>query len=149
MTKTIKFNLIIDDQPIRTIEDLQENFLIEDVLDAFKEGLLLKWLEVRSFTKYIEKVKNLTDNRTNHDNVELTKELIKIFEIELDEEKVNEQIYILNYLKEREVQLETYKKDNFRLETIIDDYHSGYDAIIFDIIDHPYNMARIKTNWES
>ena len=146
MTKTIKFNLIIDDQPIRTIEDLQENFSIEDVLDAFKEGLLLKWLEVRNFTKYIEKVKKLTDNRANYDNVELTKELIKIFDVEIDEEKVNEHIYILNYLKEREVQLEIYKKENFRLETIIDDYHSGYNALIFDIIDHPYNLARIKAN---
>ena len=33
MAKTIKFNLICDNTPVRTIEDLQNNFSIEDVLD--------------------------------------------------------------------------------------------------------------------
>ena len=33
MAKTIKFNLICDGKPVRTIEDLQENFSIEDVLN--------------------------------------------------------------------------------------------------------------------
>lgn len=30
MAKTIKFNLICDNTPVRTIEDLQNNFSIED-----------------------------------------------------------------------------------------------------------------------
>ena len=30
--KTIKFNLILDDKPIRNIEQLQENFSVEDIL---------------------------------------------------------------------------------------------------------------------
>ncbi len=42
MAKVIKFNLICDDKPIRNIEDLQENFCIEDVLKYYQNGLLLR-----------------------------------------------------------------------------------------------------------
>ncbi len=44
MAKTIKFNLICDDTPVRTIEDLRENFSIEDVLMYYRNGLLERWL---------------------------------------------------------------------------------------------------------
>lgn len=46
MAKTIKFNLICDNKPIRTIDDLQNNFLIEDVMEYYDNGLLDRWLEV-------------------------------------------------------------------------------------------------------
>ena len=44
MAKTIKFNLICDQKPVRTIEDLQNNFSIEDVLAYYRNGLLTRWL---------------------------------------------------------------------------------------------------------
>ena len=37
MAKTIKFNLICDNTPVRTIEDLQNNFSIEDVLNYYRK----------------------------------------------------------------------------------------------------------------
>lgn len=50
MAKTIKFNLILDDKPVRTIEDLRENFSIEDILELYNNGLLQSWLEVRGYS---------------------------------------------------------------------------------------------------
>ena len=47
MAKTIKFNLVCDGNPVRTIEDLQNNFSIEDVLAYYHNGLLRRGLEVR------------------------------------------------------------------------------------------------------
>ena len=52
MAKTIKFNLICDNQPIRTIEDLQNNFSIEDVLTYYNNRLLHRWLEVRVYKDF-------------------------------------------------------------------------------------------------
>ena len=51
MAKTIKFNLICDGYPARTIEDLQDHFSVEDLLDYYEKGLLAKrlFLYVRSF----------------------------------------------------------------------------------------------------
>ncbi len=36
MAKTIKFNLILDGNPVRDIEDLRDNFSIEDILEVYK-----------------------------------------------------------------------------------------------------------------
>lgn len=44
MAKTIKFNLICDGYPARTIEDLQDHFSVEDLLDYYEKGLLAKRL---------------------------------------------------------------------------------------------------------
>lgn len=44
MAKTIKFNLICDGDPVRTIEDLQNHFSVEDLLDYYEKGLLAKRL---------------------------------------------------------------------------------------------------------
>lgn len=40
MAKTIKFNLILDSNSVRNIDDLKNNFSIEDILDAYNNGLL-------------------------------------------------------------------------------------------------------------
>lgn len=54
MAKTIKFNLICDNTPVRTIEDLQNNFSIEDVLDYYRNGLLCRWLKVRGYDEEVD-----------------------------------------------------------------------------------------------
>ena len=56
MAKTIKFNLICDNTPVRTIEDLQNNFSIEDVLNYYRNGLLCRWLKVRGYEEELKKV---------------------------------------------------------------------------------------------
>ena len=60
MAKTIKFNLICDNNPIRTIDDLQNNFSIEDVLAYYNNQLLHRWLEVRDYKEELEKVRAIT-----------------------------------------------------------------------------------------
>lgn len=62
MAKTIKFNLICDEKPVRTIEDLQNNFSIEDVLDYYNNQLLHRWLSVRGYNSELEAVSAITSN---------------------------------------------------------------------------------------
>lgn len=50
MAKTIKFNLICDGFPVRTLEDLQNHFSVEDVLTYYHNRLLHRWLTVRGYT---------------------------------------------------------------------------------------------------
>ncbi len=38
----IKFNLNFGSEQIRTLDDLRDNFSIEDVLDVYNNGLLIK-----------------------------------------------------------------------------------------------------------
>lgn len=142
MAKTIKFNLICDDKPVRTIEDLQENFSIEDVLKYYQNGLLLRWLEVRGYESEYRKVSDISEIET----LEIVKKLIKIFDVEVDEKKVEEGVYMLQFLEERKELCETYKQDSIKAQGIIDDYQTGYKQLIDGIIENPNDVARIKAN---
>lgn len=142
MAKTIKFNLICDDKPVRTIEDLQENFSIEDVLKYYQNGLLLRWLEVRGYEAEYKKVSEISEI----EEFKIIKELIKIFEVETDEKKIEEGIYMLQFQKEKEELLECYKQDNFKTKNIICDYQTGYQQLVDGITLNPDNAALIKAN---
>lgn len=140
MAKTIKFNLICDDKPIRTIEDLQENFVIEDVLEYYNNKLLHKWLEVRGYTKELEQVNLITVDEP----INVVKELIRIFNVVNDIKVVEESVYILNYLNERKALYDIYVSNKFKAEEIIDDYMNGYRAIKQEIIETCDDVAKIK-----
>lgn len=142
IAKTIKFNLICDDKPVRTIEDLQENFSIEDVLKYYQNGLLLRWLEVRGYEAEYKKVSEIREIEA----LEIVKELIKIFDIEADEKKVEEGVYMLQFLEERKELCEVYKQDSFKAQGIIDDYQTGFNQLIDGIIENPNDVVRIKAN---
>lgn len=140
MAKTIKFNLICDEKPVRTLEDIKNNFSIEDVLIAYHNGLLKKWLSVRGYDDELSSV----DAIVSEEDVEIIKTLIKIFEIEIDDKKIEEAIYSMNYKTENYLEYEEYKKNGFEVACIIDNYHSGYETLINTIVDNKDDMPKIK-----
>ena len=142
MAKTIKFNLICDDKPVRTIEDLQNNFSIEDVLSYYNNKLLQRWLEVRGYTEELEKVNNITVEKP----IQIVKELIKIFHVTCDDKKVEESVYMLEFLDERKELLSIYNKENYKVKKIIDDYETGYRQLVEGILENPNDVAKIKAN---
>lgn len=142
MAKTIKFNLICDNKPIRTIDDLQNNFSIEDVLAYYNNQLLHRWLEVRDYKEELEKVRAITVDKP----VEIVKELIKIFRVISDDKKIEEGVYILEYLEERKELYSIYEKENYKTKSIIDDYETGYRQLVDGIRQNPHDAAIIKAN---
>lgn len=142
MAKTIKFNLICDEKPVRTIEDLQNNFSIEDVLAYYNNKLLHRWLGVRGYDSELEAVSAITSD----DPMEIIKELIRIFDVVTDEKKVEESIYILKYLDERKELYDIYEKENYKAKNIIDDYETGYHQLLEGIFENPNDVAVIKAN---
>lgn len=142
MAKTIKFNLICDQKPVRTIEDLQNNFSIEDVLAYYRNGLLTRWLEVRGYIEELEKVNAIPEV----DSLGIIKALIKIFNITKDDNEIEQDIYILEYLEEQKELLDCYRKENFKKQSIIDDYASGYQQLVDGIVQNSNDVALIKAN---
>ncbi|MFJ7970054.1 hypothetical protein [Psychrobacillus sp. NPDC096389] len=140
MAKTIKFNLICDGKPVRTLEDLKNNFSIEDIITYYNNKLLQRWLNVRGYKEELEKVEILQEL----DTLELIKELIVIFEIETNPIAIEENTYMLEYKQEMEFLAEEYKKINFEISTIIDDYHVGYIQLVETIIENKNDIAKIK-----
>ena len=142
MAKTIKFNLICDEKPIRTIEDLQNNFSIEDVLTYYNNKLLHRWLSVRGYDAELKAVSAITTD----DSIEIIKELIHIFNVETDEKKVEESIYMFQYQEERRQTYEIYKIENYNVVNIIEDYEHDYLQLVRGILMNPNDVSLIKAN---
>lgn len=142
MAKTIKFNLICDYKPVRTIEDLQNNFSIEDVLEYYNNKLLHRWLEVRGYSDELEKISAITSEKP----LEIIKELIIIFNVASNEKKIEEAVYMLEYLDERKELCDIYSKNDFKTKSVIDDYQAGYKQLVDGILEDPEDVARIKAN---
>ncbi len=140
MAKTIKFNLICDNKPIRTIEDLQDNFSIEDILKYYENGLLLRWLHVRGYQEEEKKVAAISCK----EDIEIVKALIRIFNIETDEKKMEENVYILQFLKEDKKLSDDYRLKQFEVQMIVENYHQGYGKLVEKIMEYPNDMAKIK-----
>ena len=88
MAKKLKFNLIVDGVRCKNVEDIQNNFNILDLIEYFKNGKLIKWAKVRDLDDLIQEIENIQSD----DNLEIAKKLCKIFEIECDEEELNEEL---------------------------------------------------------
>ena len=140
MAKTIKFNLICDSKPIRTLDDLRNNFCVEDVLTYFRNGLLQRWLTVRGFSDELEKVKAVTPA----DDLKTILELVKIFGVDDALTDIERDTYIFTYKQEHSAQLAKYEAEKAEQGEIIRDYHAGYEALIDTIIDHKADMPKIK-----
>lgn len=138
MAKTIKFNLILDNKPVRTIEELQENFCIDDVLEFYQKGLLQKWLKVRGFEEYLKKVEAISNKES------VINELIKIFGIEKSEKEIKEATYSLEFWQERKLELEKWNKKDIKIKQIIADYHNEYSVLKENIITNKEDMSFMK-----
>lgn len=139
MAKTIKFNLILDNKPVRTIEDLQENFCIDDIAEFYENGLLQKWLKVRGYDDYLAKVEAISNKET------AIQELVKIFEIEQSGDKIQEDLYSLKFWNERKARFEEFDKKDKEIRDIISDYHKGYDDIKEQLKEKKEDFAFIKS----
>ena len=98
MAKTIKFSLILDNNPVRDLDGVRENFNIDDILTYYKSGLLQKWLAVREFTDTLSKIKDISAES----DLEISKELVKIFEMEIEGTKIEESLYSIQFHQELE-----------------------------------------------
>lgn len=130
MAKTIKFNLVLDGYPVRTIEELQEHFSIEDILNYYKNGLLKRWLDARGYDKYSTYVSAMMPNLSDNS---LIKELAKIFEIKISPKDMDKATAILDYLEQQKTREAQYIKIAKNTQKIINDYFNNYNALIHHI----------------
>ena len=142
MAKTIKFNLICDGYPARTIEDLQNRFSVEDLLDYFENGLLVKWLDVRGYNEELQNVRMIRDR----DPLRIIENLIKIFDIEEDESKIRETVAYLKMMKEREKAAASYQKGKEDENSILRDYHRRYTNLISGLLSAKDDVSAIKSH---
>ena len=133
MSKRIKFNLRCDGEPVRNLEDLREHFCIEDVLEYFSNGLLSRWLDVRGFQEELEAVENLKASQET-DAVEQAKALAKIFGMGETLSGIEQDAYMLKYLRERRQFLERDRELQGRESEITERYFARYTQRVQDVL---------------
>lgn len=144
MAKTIKFNLMCDGYPCRNIEDVQEHFCIEDMLEYYESGLLKRWLEVRGFKDELAEVEAIEATEV----LQITEELIRIFEILTDEDKVKEAVSLINYQKKRQATETVNEQTGYQSAAVLSNFISGYDSIVKEMMDRstPSNVLQQLIN---
>ncbi|MBQ4468680.1 MAG: hypothetical protein II917_00875, partial [Synergistaceae bacterium] len=142
----IKFNLNFGGEQIRTLDDLRDNFSIEDILDVYNNGLLVKWLDVRNHKDELARVKAIQATDAHG----VLSELIQIFGVTSDESEIQESLSILDYLEGRKKFWADIKAGKFdeiaRNLTKIQnekDIHNDYNALVQNIIAHPDDLQYI------
>ena len=158
MAKIPKFNLTMDGELVRSIEELQNNFSVDDILDHFESKRLHKWLKSRGFTDYLTKVEAIEyDEKTA-----IIKPLMDIFKIDYSDEDLADILDQLKYVPTTAnhtalVPVTTAQADSNKFPvaplskdvsgSVNLDYESQkYDALVNEIINDPENLELIKKN---
>lgn len=142
MIKAIKFNLILDGKPVRNLDELRDNFNIEDILTSYRNGSLKRWLETRGLEEELSKLKNIPD-----DDVEAAKALCRIFHAKATDEQIEMAAYPFKFRRRELEQLERYTNLEVQRTRIISDYHEGYTKLLLDIekrsADYPFIKSAV------
>lgn len=141
MAKTVKFNLVCDGNSVRTIDELKNNFSIEDILYYYENKILHKWLTVRGYEDYLKSVERIK----SEEPIEIITELIMIFEVETDKNKIEESIYSLKLKKEKYDLLDSYIHEDKDNNIVINNFYAGYNKLIDRVLVNSNNISIIKS----
>ena len=93
----VKFYMYFNGERIRTLDDLRENFIAEDVLEAYSSGQLAKWLKVWRHKEELAQVEAIESKSAR----EILRELVRIFDPEAEAEEIDAELSVYDYLEER------------------------------------------------
>lgn len=130
MAKQIKFNLIVDGHGIRSIDELKENFNINDVMEHYENGTLLRWLEVREYNEYADKIRQIDTLASLEEKANV---LFSIFDFSINDKNVKQAIFVLLHTKQREQALKELNIKNEAADKIIENYIACYEKAKDDI----------------
>lgn len=140
MTKAIKFNLILDGKPVRNLDELRDNFNIEDILASYRNGLLSRWLETRGLIGEIAELDKIPE-----DDVEAAKALCQIFHGKPTNKQIETAAYPFAFQKKEMERLERYESLEAKKNEIIRAYHGNYTKLLSSIEERSADYPFIKS----
>lgn len=140
MTKPIKFNLILDGEPVRTLEQLKDNFNIDDILQHYKSGVLQRWLETRGIEEELKKINKIKGSNL----IETAKNLSEIFNKNISIEEIEHAVYHLHAKQDEEDRLKKTNKIKTNIKEIVASYHREYEKLCQDIEKKKNSYAFLK-----
>lgn len=118
--KPIKFNLILDGKIIRSLDELMDNFNIDDIYDLFKKRILQKWLKLQNENTIVERLDSIDDE----DAKVVLEKILSTFGY--DSTKMDLEIFSHLYGRAHQKEVATSIADKKSYSEIIDKYHMNY-----------------------
>ena len=133
MAKVLKFGLMLDDCNVRSLEGLQEHFVIEDVLKYFEDGTLSRWLKVWGYKEQLAAVEAIDKAL---DKKDIVLQLANIFGIEdVDAADIEKALSVFSYLDKKQKFQVTVQGNALFKKQAVEEYLAGYEALIQDMIN--------------
>ena len=144
MAKVLKFGLMLDDCNVRSLEGLQEHFVIEDVLKYFEDGTLSRWLRVWDYKEQLAAVEAIDKTL---DKKDIVLQLANIFGIEnVDSTDIEKALSVFSYLDKKQKFQVTVQENALFKKQAVEEYFAGYEAIIQHMIDNRGGDIATKLN---
>lgn len=135
MAKVLKFGLMLDDCNVRSLEGLQEHFVIEDVLKYFEDGTLSRWLRVWGYKEQLAAVEAI-NKALALDKKDIVLQLANIFGIEdVDAADIEKALSVFSYLDKKQKFQVTVQENALFKKQAVEEYLAGYEAIVQDMIN--------------
>lgn len=145
MSKAIKFNLLLDNYPVRDLDDLRENFNLDDLLPAYHSQVLHRWLKVRDLNNELNQLLSIKSS----DNIQIAALLCKLFQPDLSDAEIKTAVYPFIFRLQQEQKLKQLAEQQFNRESVIKNYHAGYEKLCADMLekpsDYPFLKAAVNT----
>ena len=134
MAKVLKFDLMLDNCNVRSLEGLQEHFVIEYVLKYFEDGTLSRWLKVLNYSEQLAEVEAI-DKALDKKDIALR--LADIFGIEnVDSADVEKALNAFSYLERKQELTATVQENALFKKQAVEEYLADYEALIQHMIDN-------------
>ena len=136
MAKVLKFGLMLDDCNVRSLEGLQEHFVIEDVLKYFEDGTLSRWLRVWGYKEQLAAVEAI-NKALALDKKDIVLQLANIFGIEdVDAADIEKALSVFSYLDKKQKFQVTVQENALFKKQAVEEYLADYEALIQHMIDN-------------
>lgn len=141
MAKAIKFSLMVDGYPAKSMDDIRENFNISDLLAAVENGALLRWLKSRSLDDEAAAVEALSKET---DIMARAKALVRVVDASISDAEVEEAVWPLKLqAKEKETQ-PSASGTKVQKDEVISAYHEGYSALCRELEEKSGDYSFVK-----
>lgn len=134
MAKVLKFDLMLDNCNVRSLEGLQEHFVIEYVLKYFEDGTLSRWLKVLNYSEQLAEVEAIDKTL---DKKDIALQLAHIFGIEnVDSADIEKALSVFSYLEKKQELTATVQENALFKKQAVEEYLADYEALIQHMIDN-------------
>lgn len=122
--KPKKFSLSIANRQIDTLPELQNYFVLDDIINNFQSGTLHKWLQDRNLYDMADKLYSIPQNSKLIDIIQKFVEIFSIKNIFITpKDSILAEIYVKNE-RYRENMIKEFLNDKRNMEKLIDEYLS-------------------------